>query len=156
MPLGKECSAEVSGIKFALTSPKEAYTHYFGDYVLTVNGNAFCYYGAWAYSSCAAATLCGFGRFYQIHNFLSEKKNVDALIEFLDKHIMNAGGAYIPHEVYVLLSGTQTKSPAFKGFLEHPCVRQIDAYKNKAHDSSGVNLFRLSIQKDFKFHDKAG
>lgn len=102
-----------------------------------------CKVEEWAFSSCA--TLA----FYSLSMNLKwwTKENIDKLVMSLPN--LHSYSGYAAQEVYLQPSDTQKKMlpPAF---FEHPNIKEIDSYTNKAHGPNKVYLYRISAAKDFK------
>ncbi len=105
----------------------------------------------WTHQSCAIYSLMQFGTGTSSVVF-NDKKLTDEFIEWLgegswkkDTHSIT----YNAHEYLFTLSGDTWGDP-YPALLKHPCVKNIDHWSNKAHGGHRINLYRLSIKKDFK------
>jgi hypothetical protein len=74
------------------------------------------------------------------------KENIDRLIVALPTFKHYSG--YASSEVYLQPSDTQLKTLP-TDFFEHPHIKKVDEYVNKAHGPNKVYLFRISATKDF-------
>lgn len=76
--------------------------------------------------------------------------DVDAMFKYLNGY-GKTKAEYCPREYYFMIGGIQRDTDLIKKMIAHPCVQQIDQFKNKSHDSIGVTLWRYSEDKDFAF-----
>jgi hypothetical protein len=85
---------------------------------------------------------CGLGELYGCHysSVLYNETVFNALKTYL-KQTPLVGG-WCPHEWLMCLSGAQLA--AYPQFLKFKGVKLIDTFPNKAHDSSGLNIIRIS------------
>lgn len=100
-----------------------------------------CFLNTWAFSSCAA---------FSIQNFANCKlsiEEVDALFEFLNSR--ECSTCWSPQEVYFLLSPNQVINEQGQALSNHPNVKKVDTFTNKAHGGNKMSLFRYSLDKDF-------
>jgi hypothetical protein len=122
---------------------------------LLFKGELVCYLETWGFTS------CGIGHMQYFKggdaSCFEKKANITSLIEFLrELNGDDLPGTYNPKEWYFILSGNQIGEGEYnyghdglKNLIKHPNVQSIDKFENKAHESSGMNLFRLSTEKDF-------
>lgn len=147
---GEQNVEKVGEISFQLTEGLLTHSHLYGDYILNANWGRglqkICYFGTWAFSSCAVGSFCGFTRNYTAHEFWKEEACVEAFVQWLKKpkSLKEVFGDYNPKEYYFLLSNDKENK-----LREHSLVKKVDAFENKSHSSSGVSLYRLSLMKDF-------
>lgn len=106
-------------------------------------GEIICKVEEWAFSSCAPMAFFGMGANLKWWN----TENIARLLKFLETARHHS--VYLAKEVYVQLSSGQ-KRIICQDFLNHPNIKEIDSYMNKAHGPHSVHLFRISVAKDFK------
>ena len=99
----------------------------------------------WSLGGCGTAALQKFSR----SSFWNERKNIDALIEFLHEPLPDIDEWQMDEFLFTL---TNLQLPRYAALVEHPLVKQIDQWTNKAHGPSDICLFRLSIQGDWKWN----
>jgi hypothetical protein len=125
-------------------------THQSGCFsVLTCNGEELCNMEEWMFRSCAVHGLSGFD--YHYHELAWSVELVDALIEWF-KTVKGAEGGWAWREVLFCI--TKYQRNGLKGLIEHPNVKLIDRFTNKAHGNTPMYLYRLSVDKDFKHANK--
>src|SRR5687768_16526744 len=100
---------EVDGVEFRFTEGIHSHSNMYGDYIIQAkwgktDWSNICYYGSWAFSSCAVATLCGFNRAY--NGFWGDDARVKAFIKWLSttKRVSTVSGGYDCREYYLLLA----------------------------------------------------
>ena len=98
----------------------------------------------WAFACCGATSLHGLGGSYY-KSFDWSHKQVDEFVQFAKDTPSSTG--HKVREFYFLLTDTQVKE--FSALVAHPNVRLVDRYFNKAHGPENLNLYRLSVLKDF-------
>ena len=99
-----------------------------------------CSVHTWGFASCACYTLQGFNNF----KILSEEQVVK-FFELLNTK--EPSSEWIPTEIYFLLAPYQRN--IHTALTQHPSVRKVDSFTNKAHGESTMSLFRYSKQMDF-------
>jgi hypothetical protein len=105
-----------------------------------------CTFITWGFRSCAAAIIQNFNIFYY-GNPWTDEMVADLLKLMADKE--KQLGTYTSQEAYFLLGVAQYSSASFSKLINHPNVRQIDLYTNKAHDGNKVKLYRISVENDY-------
>lgn len=99
----------------------------------------------WSLGGCGTAALQKFS----YSTFWREKEKIDALIEFLHEPVADIDEWQIDEFLFTL---TNTQLNHYTALINHPLVKQIDQWTNKAHGPSDICLFRLSIQGDWKWN----
>jgi hypothetical protein len=118
-------------------------------YNILWKGMHFCSFTEWVLGSCGAASLQGFGS-YPITPITPEvASELFNLVCDLDIH-----KAWHSHEIIFLLSTMQKTAGEFTGLVNHPNVRVVDHFTNKAHGPNDLFLYRYSKTGDFPMHPK--
>lgn len=102
------------------------------------NQSRVCDVQTWGFHSCAVLLL-------QHWNGAILSADLNAFFDFVAQQDED----WQPEEAYFLLSSTQVGRIWAKQLIEHPCVKQVDKFSNKAHGPNDVFLFRWSAAKDF-------
>lgn len=145
MPLPNPQDVSVhGGIAFRFGDEIKMHGNYYASWKIYADAQCVCFYTSGALNSCALGGLSGFRSADFRGKFFTETKNIDALASFLDVRADNCN-AWNPKEFIFVLG------PSFRplALVEHPLVKEVDAWKNKSHDGWVVRMYRLSLKKDF-------
>ena len=107
------------------------------------DGEVVCVVHTWAFSSCACYALQGFRNY----NHTFTKESAEQFFTLLNTEEPTSG--WLPEEMYFLLTASQSSSLAIRELVNHPCVRKVDSFINKAHGGNIMKLFRYSLDNDF-------
>lgn len=103
----------------------------------------------WGFRCCGANLFYGFS---YATSLLDSKEKIDALIKFLKVYDSPHSSSYRAKETYFCITDTQKEH--LTALIEHPNVRHLDRYLNKAHGPEHMNLYRLSCSGDFNLIPK--
>lgn len=112
------------------------------------DGNRICWATSWDMASCGVQSLYGFWTHHPVWN------DPKALREFITWLGKQEGSGYAFQELYFSITDYQETTP-LSMLLQQPEVRKLDKFYNKGHGPNHMNLYRLSMQKDFKYHENA-
>jgi hypothetical protein len=118
--------------------------------VLLCNGERLCRMEEWLFHSCAVHGMAGMTDYYH-PSVPWTTELVDALIHWF-KEVNGAQGGWAWREALFCI--TKHQREYLKGLIEHPNVKLIDRFTNKAHGDTPMYLYRLSVDKDFKHVNK--
>jgi hypothetical protein len=116
---------------------------------LFCNNEPLCDIEEWLFRSCAVFGMSGFSTNY--HNILWTPELVEALILWFADN-KGAQGGYPWREILFCLTCYQADE--MSALVKSPHVKLIDKFTNKAHSGTPMRLYRLSVDKDFKHHEK--
>lgn len=120
-----------------------------GLFVLKLGEIALADYQHWAFDSCGVDSLFNL----KTYGYTGIDKTNMTLFEEYHPHLIewlktNSPGIWKPQEYLMALSTTQTKQ--LPKMLQHPCVKEVDSFFNKAHGPNRIHIIRISCQQDFK------
>jgi hypothetical protein len=114
---------------------------------LYCNGQQMCRIEEWMFRSCA---VHGFNDF-TTWGVEWTRPMVTAMLKWFQE-VKGAQGGWPWREVLFCITPSQKES--LSGLVKHPNVKLIDTFTNKAHGDNLMHLYRLSVDKDFKHHEK--
>jgi hypothetical protein len=139
-----------------------------GLFCLMLGERVLCDYTHWGFDSCGIDLLHNF-KSYAYHgltaaerrdlydkgkmiptNFDLFRDNFDELCKFLYN---TSPRNYRPQEFLMAISDMQVTS--FGSVLNDDRIKEVDRWENKSHGPSDIHLYRISLKKDFKFHDQS-